>query len=326
MALRVRNRKASELERALRFTNFDRRFKLAGELGRDIEICNCAISGASVCAIPSAPVSDPGYRQSLSPQDLADEYDLDSVRLSAPDMKEFLREAIAEAAGSLDGEAASYREAMKSMKEELSACRDRIEELSASLDFKRSELEAAEEEMDELAEKISRLESEIAGLKKDAPGPEEKTEAEAVPAEADSGEKLKSIFSRDYKALMAIIKEMKSSKIDFFVDRMFSGKEDPDVCDGIVDFLKSDVAILDMLCGVADGDRAAKEAAFRSIVSMMHQAPPPAQQSAYLSAMSDGEKVLELSYNEIISRVEADIESEFGGFRGRIASTSSPSR
>ena len=83
VALRVRDRKASELERALKFTNSDRRFKLAGELGRDIEICNSTIGGCSICAIPSVPISDPGYRQSLSPQESSDEDDLDSARYSA---------------------------------------------------------------------------------------------------------------------------------------------------------------------------------------------------------------------------------------------------
>ncbi len=331
VALRVRDRKASELERALKFTNLDRRFKLAGELGRDIEICNCVIGSCSICAIPSAPISDPGYRQSLSPQESSDEDDLDSVRHSAPDMREFIREALLDASESIaEDRSAPYKEALASMKGELAACRDRIEDLSASLDYKSSELIAAEEDRDGLKETIAQLEAQIESLRRGC-CPTEDTEAETAPAETspqnteENGPK--SIFSKDYKALMAIIKEMKSSKIDYFVDRMFSGKEDPDVCDGIVSFLKSDIDTLRMLCDVREGDRESMETAFREIVRAMHQAPSPEQQSAYLAAMTDGEKVLEISYNEIISRVEDMIEEEFGGFRDRAASaSSSPSR
>ena len=49
VAIRVRDRKIREMAKVIGYTNAERRYKLLGELGRDLEICNCAVSGTSVC-------------------------------------------------------------------------------------------------------------------------------------------------------------------------------------------------------------------------------------------------------------------------------------
>ena len=165
-ALRVRDRKIGEIARVMGYTNADRRYKLLGELGRDLEICNCAISGSGVCAIPSVPVSDPGYRSALSGQDLEDELDLDSARVAAPQFRDMVKSLFQDAARyASEDRSEPYREAVGALKEELRSCRDRLEQLSAEMDYKRSELEASEEDRRCLQETVGRQQSEIAALK-----------------------------------------------------------------------------------------------------------------------------------------------------------------
>ncbi|MBR4225530.1 MAG: hypothetical protein IKR86_01860 [Candidatus Methanomethylophilaceae archaeon] len=165
-ALRVRDRKIGEMARVMGYTNADRRYKLLGELGRDLEICNCAISGSGVCAIPSVPVSDPGYRSALSGQDLEDELDLDSARVAAPQFRDMVKSLFQDAARyASEDRSEPYREAVGALKEELRSCRDRLEQLSAEMDYKRSELEASEEDRRCLQETVGRQQSEIVALK-----------------------------------------------------------------------------------------------------------------------------------------------------------------
>ncbi len=166
-ALRVRDRKISEIAKVIGYTNAERRYKLLGELGRDIEICNCTISGSGICNIPSVPVSDPGYRSSLSGTDLEDELDLDSIRVAPPQIRDFIRDMFSMALNAASEDRTEpYRDAVESLKDELASCRDRIDQLSAEMDYKRSELEASEEDRKGLLETIDEQLAEIASLKR----------------------------------------------------------------------------------------------------------------------------------------------------------------
>ncbi len=166
-ALRVRDRKISEIAKVMGYTNVERRYKLLGELGRDIEICNCTISGSGICDIPSVPVSDPGYRSSLSGTDLEDELELDSIRAAPPQIRDFIRDMFSQASKvASEDKTEPYREAVESLKDELASCRDRIDQLSAEMDYKRSELEAADEDRKELQATIDEQLAEITILKR----------------------------------------------------------------------------------------------------------------------------------------------------------------
>ncbi len=166
-ALRVRDRKISEIAKVMGYTNAERRYKLLGELGRDIEICNCTISGSGICGIPSVPVSDPGYRSSLSGTDLEDELDLDSIRAAPPQIRDFIRDMFSQALkAASEDRTEPYREAVESLKDELASCRDRIDQLSAEMDYKKSELEASEEDRKLLQETVDEQLAEINMLKR----------------------------------------------------------------------------------------------------------------------------------------------------------------
>ncbi len=320
VALRVRDRKTGEIAKVLGYTNADRRYKLLGELGRDLEICNCTISGSGVCAIPSTPVSDPGYRSALSGTDLDDEIDLDSVRASAPQIREFIRGAFHEASkAASEDRSEPYKEAVVSLKEELSACRGRIEELSAEMDYRSSELAASEDERRLLEETIERQSAEIASLRSriseltdDAGisrarmeelssqieelkasadvGKEAPSEAEDVPAEAPAAEP--EPVQEDDGTLIGRIKRMKSSKIDLFMDRMLSGEMDIDDCDDLIGVLKVDIAMLEAIERSEDP----------SSISVFAAEPSPQVMDEYIASLTDEEKVLEESFKEILKK------------------------
>ncbi len=328
VALRVRDRKIGEIAKVMGYTNADRRYKLLGELGRDLEICNCTISGSGVCAIPSTPVSDPGYRSALSGTDLDDETDLDSVRAAAPQIKDFIREAFQEAARSASEDRSEpYREAVGSLKEELSACRERIERLSAEMDYKSSELAASEDERKLLEETIDRQASEIGSLKSrisdllddagisrarmeelSAQIEELKASAEAVkedaPVAAEVAEPVQEDVpvektapapepvQADESTIIGRIKDMKSSKIDLFMDRMLSGEMDIDGCDDLVSVLKVDIAILE----------AVERSEDPSNISVFAAEPSQQVMDEYMASLTDEEKVLEESFKEILRK------------------------
>jgi DNA repair exonuclease SbcCD ATPase subunit len=245
VALRVRERKMAEIGNVVKYTNADRKAKLLGELGRDICICNCEISGCGVCVIPSAPVDDPGYRSALSGQDLEDEEALDSVRISPPRLEALLKEAFAKASETAaEDRTAPYKEALETVKAELAAARDSVEDLSARLDYSMSRAEASEEECKELKEAVSRLESEIRVLKA---GSDRARSAKTASENVES-------LSSDIDA----IRRMKSSMIDRFIDEALSNASDADLCDEIVMMLKRDIRILDVL-SAPDGSPSVKE-------------------------------------------------------------------
>ncbi len=245
VALRVRERKMTEVGNVVKYTNADRKAKLLGELGRDICICNSEISGNGVCVIPSAPVDDPGYRSALTGQDLEDEKALDSVRMSPPHLETFLKEAFIKASeAAAEDRTIPYREALETVKAELSAARDSVEDLSARLEYSTSQTEASEEECKELKEAVSRLESEIRVLKA---GSDQARSAKTASAD-----------EKDLRSEIDAIRKMKSSMIDRFVDEALSNASDADLCDEIVMMLKRDIRILDALCA-PDGSPDVKE-------------------------------------------------------------------
>jgi chromosome segregation ATPase len=245
-AVRVRERKMAEMGKIVNYTNEDRKAKLLGELGRDICICNGAVSGHGVCVIPSVPITDRGYRSALTGQDLTDEEALDSIRISPPQLTELLSEAfrMAGTAASED-RAAPYKEALETVKEELAAARDSVEDLSSRLEFALSRSESAECRCDELAETVNRLESELIETRKPL-------------SEKDAASRCMDKFQE----LVSSIRAMKLSIMDGLIDDAMSGKADADLCDEAVVTLKEDLKVLDALCSPemiqnqADGDLA----------------------------------------------------------------------
>lgn len=297
VAIRVRDRKIREMAKVIGYTNAERRYKLLGELGRDLEICNCAVSGTSVCSIYSAPVSDPGYRSSLTEDELCDEMDLDSARLSAPQMRELARSLFQEAARQAsEDRSAPYREAVESLKEEVCECRERIERLSLEADYRRSELEATEEERRSLAETVERQASEISSLRSrisemtDEAGIS-RARMEELSAQIDELKSGASEAMEEEKGIMDRIREMKSSKIDYFMDRMLSGEMDMDVCDDLISVLKVDMVILDRLAA----DQGLEDVPFAAQLS-------PAEAEAYERSLTGDEKELEEEFKELVGK------------------------
>ncbi len=114
---------------------------LISQLGRDAEICSSLLLNPGFCPIPSSPITDSGYRSSLTPQESEDEEYFDSLRIPV-------------SSGS-ENEIISLREALFTIKDELSAVREKAELLSLRLHYKESELEVLKEENSELKQQLS---------------------------------------------------------------------------------------------------------------------------------------------------------------------------
>ncbi len=298
VALRVRERKISEIAKVLGYTNQERRYRLLGALGRDLEICNCAVSGSGICAIPSAPVSDPGYRSALSGADLEDEEALDSIRVTAPQIRDFIRDILTESFGcSSEDDMGRYRDAIESLKEELSSCRERVEELSAQVDYKNSEIAVLEEERRELAGCAEKSRAQILSLRSELSDKvDEVAECRSRMAElSDEIEALKS--ERDSRGstegppLVTRIKEMKLSKIDHFMGEMLSGRLGIDLCDEVVGMLKVDVSMLRSMEESKDPLGSLTEVA---------AIPSPEAMATYNGSLTQEERALEESFAELI--------------------------
>ncbi len=327
-ALRVRDRKISEIAKVMGYTNAERRYKLLGELGRDIEICNCTISGSGICYIPSVPVSAPGYRSSLSGTDLEDELDLDSIRAAPPQIRDFIRDMFSQASNAASEDRTEpYRDAVESLKDELALCRDRIDQLSAEMDYKRSELEASEEDRKSLQETIDEQLAEITSLKRrisdmteeaeiglarmeelsnqievlkaqaseekpeEQPAPEEpipETEDEPASAEIPAPESEPVPAEDD---MISKISAMKLAKIDLFMDKMLSGEIDMDECDDLVSTLKFELAFLDATRSGGDIDNL-------PIVAQ----PSPKILKDYRDSLTEEEKMLDREYKKLYRR------------------------
>ena len=294
VALRVRDRKIREMAKVIGYTNAERRYKLLGELGRDLEICNCAISGTSVCSIYSVPVSDPGYRSSLTEEELCDEMDLDSARVSAPQMRELARSLFQEAAKQAsEDRSAPYKEAVESLKEEVCECRERIERLSLEADYRRSELEASEEERRSLAETVERQAAEISSLRSRISEMTDeagicRARMEELSAQIDELKSGAAEAVEEGRGVLERIREMKASKIDYFMDRMLSGEMDMDVCDDLISVLKTDMAILDRLAA----DQGLDDIPFVARLS-------PEELAEYERSLSEEEKALEEEFRRM---------------------------
>ncbi len=335
VALRVRDRKIGEIAKVMGYTNVERRYKLLGELGRDLEICNCTVSGAGVCMIPSVPISDPGYRSALSGTDLDDELDLDSIRAAPPQIRDFIRDMFNDAARyASEDRSGPYKDAVDSMKEELSICRERIDELSAQIDYKRSELEASEEDKASLQETIDRQAAEISALKSrisdmtdeagvaharmeelsaqidelkslrsEEPEPSPIVEQESLPEEPEPAPAEEPDDGTD---LLGRIKAMKMSKIDLFMDRMMAGEMDMDDCDDLISILKVDIAFLDAMAS----DRDLSKVPFAS-------QPSSELTKTYRETLSEEEHALEVRFKEIFDKAYSDQRGcRYGGIRG----------
>ena len=216
---------------------------------------------------------------------------------------------------------------------EMDAAVEENTELSSEVEALKEEI--AEAETEEIAEEIlEEAESEESVAAEESPEPEPQVAEEAevsaeepvvseessdvpepvpeVPEEAsaqsvpvqEGAPAVDRILTDAQRDIVEAAKRMKDSKMDEFIDLSLAGKVDENVCDNIISFLKVDVSICDALLAMDYTDMDSILEGFRTILSIIDDAPEPHSQSVYTNSLTPEQSVVEYGYNKVIEHIQ----------------------
>ena len=112
------------------------------------------------------------------------------------------------------------------------------------------------------------------------------------------------ILTDAQREVVEATRRMKDSKVDEFIDKSMSGEVDETVCDNIVSFLKVDISICDALLGMDCTSLGSILDGFRTILSIIDEAPEPHSQSVYSNSLTPEQSVIEYGYNKVIEHIQ----------------------
>ena len=112
------------------------------------------------------------------------------------------------------------------------------------------------------------------------------------------------ILTDAQREVVEATRRMKDSKVDEFIDKSMSGEVDETVCDNIVSFLKVDISICDALLGMDCTSLDSILDGFRTILSIIDEAPEPHSQSVYSNSLTPEQSVIEYGYNKVIEHIQ----------------------
>ena len=342
LTARVKDRKMNEILAFAAMVKVDppRRGLYMGiieALNDDIDVCEELIASEGACSPSGGVIAAPEYRSRLSKAESADEDIFNSYKSAEPEtvvapaddgMVEYVRDLIERSLsdrGSVQDE--SLREAVESLKEELSACRERIERMSVEAEYAASERAALEERIAEMTMENGMLESRLSALRSrveaaEAAVPEaedepvletaveepvattEEVEVVETPVEEEPRPIYDRILNEAQLEILDSVVEMKSAKLDAFIDMELSGEMREDVCEDIITFLKVDLAICRDLQGMDYTDRSSIEDGFIDILDVLEDSPDPAHQHVYVNSLTDEEKIVEDGYNRLMEHIQ----------------------
>ena len=228
---------------------------------------------------------------------------------------------------------------LDAMSEDLSKANEQVAVLTGEvgrlqdeLSMRDSEIAAVETEMDAAVEENTELSSEVEALKEEiaeaeteeiaeeileeaaaeepvavVEEPPQVTEEPAAPAEElvqEGSPMIDRILTDAQRDIVEAAKRMKDSKMDEFIDLSLAGKVDENVCDNIISFLKVDVSICDALLGMDYTDMDSILDGFRTILSIIDDAPEPHSQSVYTNSLTPEQSVVEYGYNKVIEHIQ----------------------
>ena len=228
---------------------------------------------------------------------------------------------------------------LDAMSEDLSKANEQVAVLTGEvgrlqdeLSMRDSEIAAVETEMDAAVEENTELSSEVEALKEEiaeaeteeiaeeileeaaaeepvavVEEPPQVAEEAAAPAEKpvqDGAPAVDRILTDAQRDIVEAAKRMKDSKMDEFIDLSLAGKVDENVCDNIISFLKVDVSICDALLGMDYTDMDSILDGFRTILSIIDDAPEPHSQSVYTNSLTPEQSVVEYGYNKVIEHIQ----------------------
>ena len=223
----------------------------------------------------------------------------------------------------LEEKVESMKDATRSTMDELAIARKRNEDLSAELDYAKESIATVESERDELralidskddaAEAVSGCADEPAAAPAVEPVVEQQPEqpkSEPAPKSEDSAAVDAILTDEDKENLVRII-DMKSRKIDDFVDMMIEGKVSEDVSDDIVSFLKDDIKICKSLLMVDCSSFDKIITGLSNVLDVVEASPQSRYEKIYRSTLTPEEKAIDASYVDILSRIHAVISSRY---------------
>lgn len=232
LVARIRDRKLNEIMifasmAKIDSGNVDTYIDIIVSLGDDIDACDTLLDTLGEAEIELDAIDAPEYAERLSPSEREDEDRFNSMKAAPigvpdqPDIEEYVRGLISDAVESLRPDNSSD-DAISSLKDELSGCRARVEQLTQQLDYSRTENATLEDELrevtsdrDEVRRQADELRSSIASLKTDLQLAEEKL----------------SVLEPAYQEAMSRISELESSAdaVADPVEEVVGNNPDPEV-------------------------------------------------------------------------------------------------
>ena len=303
----------------------------------------------AICADREPPKSEPIvselYRSRLSKMELLDEYCLDALRNDrkqrSPPKEEKMepeQPKVEEAEPAQALEPAEPQQAIEPAEEKprikaperIPAIKapDKVESLEGSETVpaiepaeEQPKIEAPEEvqaidapakvESIESAEEAPVLEASEPSSTEEKPAEEEKPEEKAEPKGANDDVFFDLILSMDDAVTLKNVKAMKDSKIDLFIDREMNGHFNEDACEDVIEFLKTDLTLIDMILSINLTDKSDIENKFRNIIAFVSNANEPQHQKLYFNSLNKQESDLEGKYNEVLKKLEEVINGRY---------------
>ena len=134
------------------------------------------------------------------------------------------------------------------------------------------------------------------------PEPEEAPADEA--AVETQGNMQGAFLSREKVDIIQRVRDMKDSKIDLFLDSAVNGDIPLEVCDDIVDFLKTDISVCDAILSIDFQDHASVLEGFRRIITVLSESKDPQHQDEYVGSLTPEEAQLEYGYSQVLNSLQ----------------------
>ena len=164
--------------------------------------------------------------------------------------------------------------------------------------------------IDILEDKVERLAGRLSEVRDARSVPEGTSAVEPVMGSV-SAERVDMILTEEQRDALRTASEMKNSKIDYFVDMSFSGRFNEDACEHVIDFLKVDLSIIDLLLSMDETDRGSIESTITGILGILDASADPKHQKMYVNSLTAEQKLREAAYNEVLAHVEDVINTRY---------------
>ena len=111
-------------------------------------------------------------------------------------------------------------------------------------------------------------------------------------------------LSREKVDTIQRVRDMKDSKIDLFLDSAVNGDIPLEVCDDVVDFLKTDISVCDAILSIDFQDHASVLEGFRRIITVLSESKDPQHQDEYVGSLTPEEAQLEYGYSQVLNSLQ----------------------